>query len=297
MRVAIVCVLAAVGCASSNGTSPDAARDGHTSDTPGGGGACDPTASFGVPLALTELNGGPINSQAALSPDELTAYFTSNRIGPGMKVFTAARSSPTAAFGTPAELTSLDFAGADTWNVTLTGDGLTAYYVTDQGGGDNLYKAQRTSSLTAFTSAGVMPNPIVEGEQPFVVANGSALYYSDYKLGPKGKIVRATLGGTPVATLQTSLDVAPHDVGIPVVTPDELTMFFAVFDMATFSSYDIWMSTRASTNDAWSKPHPVNELDTAVFEAPSWVSPDGCELYFTRAPDAAHWSIYVARRP
>ena len=39
------------------------------------------------------------------------------------------------------------------------------------------------------------------------------------------------------------------------------------------------------------------ELDTALFEVPSWVSADGCELYFTRAATSNDWNIFVARRP
>jgi hypothetical protein len=245
---------------------------------------------------VTSLNTGVIDSQAELSPDGLTVYFTSNRAGTGLNVFTASRPNTSKPFGAAAALASLNYSGADTWDVTLTGDLLTAYIVTDEGGPDHMYKATRASTLVGFDPHVQMAAPMVEGEQPFVIPDGTVLYYSDSKLSAKSEVVRATLGGTP-ATAVVALPVGPHDVGIPVVNPTETLLYFAVFDAVTFSSYDIWMTSRAKASDPWSSPVAVTEVNTSVFEVPSWISADGCELYFTRAPTASNWDIYVARRP
>lgn len=252
---------------------------------------CNLSAPFGAPTPLTALNmSAYYEAQAALSPDEKTVYFTSSRLGVGMNVFTASRANTSSPFGSVAAVPSLNFAGFDTWNVTLTGNGLTAYYVK----GAEMYKATRASSLAAFGSESKMPSPLVDGKHPFVLLDGSALYYTYTSGNPKSAIVRASLGAPPVPVVQSSLAVSGYNVGIPVVDPTETTIYFAVFDTTT---YDIWMATRKAATDPWSAPVAVSELNTTPFQTPSWLSADGCELYLTRAPGPTNWDLYVARRP
>lgn len=257
---------------------------------------CNLAAPFGTATPVSSLNTNVLDGQAALSPDELTVYFMSNRLNAGSNVFTASRPNKSAPFGSVAALASLNFSGADTWNATLTGDGLTAYVVTDQNAADHMYKATRASSLVAFGTPKLMPSPIVNGEQPFVTPDGSILYYSDGTLGPKGQIVRAVLA-TSSPTVQSALVVGTHDIGIPVVDPSETVIFYAVYDQGVFGSYDIYTATRAAATDPWGTPVAVTELNTPDFEVPSWISANKCELYFTRAASGTDWNIYVAKRP
>lgn len=252
---------------------------------------CNLSAPFGAPKPVTSLNTSAYyEAQAALSPDERTVYFLSSRLGQGMNVFTASRANKSLPFGSAAAVPSLNFAGTDTWNVTLTGDGLTAYFLK----GADMYKATRASSLAAFGSAIPMPSPLVDGEHPFVLPNGSTLYYSYLNKSAEGVIMRTPLGGAPAPVMQSSLAVSGHNVGIPVVDPTETTIYFAVYDTTT---YDIWMATRKVPTGPWSAPVAVTELNTTAFQTPSWLSADACELYFTRVPGPTNWDIYVARRP
>jgi hypothetical protein len=246
---------------------------------------------------VTSLNTSAIDGTPLLSPDELTVLFMSNRLGGALNVFTASRASKSAGFGSIAPLASLNFGNADTWNVALTGDGLTAYVVTDMNAANNMYITTRASSLNGFGTPTLMPQPIRSGKQPFVTPDGKALYYTDETGGPKYQIARAALGGSPtVATVPIS--VPSLEVGIPVVNPTETLIYFAAFDHNNFDGYDIWTAKRATANDAWSTPAAVPELNTATFEAPSWISPDGCAIYFTRAlSGGSNWDIYVARKP
>jgi hypothetical protein len=257
---------------------------------------CNLSAPFGAATPLSSLDTTKIEGQAELSPDELTVYFESDRLNAGLNVFTASRSSTASPFGSVAALASLNFNGADTWNVTLTGDGLTAYLVTDQNAADHMYKATRASSLASFGTPTLMPQPIVSGEQPFVRPDGQVLYYTDNS-GTKARIARAVLSGPTVADLSITVP-GNHDVGIPVVNASDTLLYFAVYDQGVQDSYDIWMTSRATPNDAWGTPVAVTELDTNGFDVPSWISADGCELYFTRAPQGGgNWDIYSARRP
>lgn len=275
----------------------DQSADVASSDAPVAA-ACNLSAPFGNIGPVTSLDTSFIDGQAALSPDELTVYFLSNRLNAGSNVFTASRSTKTAPFGSVAPLASLNVTGADTWNATLTGDALTAYVVTDQGGVDHMYVAKRASSLVAFGPFNQMPSPIVTGEQPFVRPDGQVLYYTDQTTAPLS-IARAALGPSPsVSTVAVA--VTGHDVGIPVVNASDTILYFAVFHAGQIDSYDIWMATRPTASAAWSAPSPVTELNTPSFDVPSWISADGCRIYYTHAPpsDASgSWDIYYAERP
>lgn len=80
---------------------------------------CNPTASFGAPVAITEINtGGARDESASLSPDELTVYFSSNRTGTlgGYDIFMATRASKTAMWSNIVPVTGVN-----------TADGLTMY--------------------------------------------------------------------------------------------------------------------------------------------------------------------------
>lgn len=259
---------------------------------------CNLSAPFNAPTPVTSLNTNTtIDGAAALSPDQLTVYFISDRLGQGSNLFTASRNDVTAPFGAIAPLASLNYGGADTWNATLTADLRTAYIVTDQGAADNMYVVTRPSSLVAFGTPTKMPAPVVDGRQPFVLPNGSALYYSD-ATGGKRQIARTPLGG-PLAPQTIALTLpTPHDYGIPVVNATETIMYFGVWDNGVFTSYDVWVTTRAKATDPWGAPVPVTEINTTAFDAPSWVSGDGCTLYFTRAPaSGVNWDIWTARKP
>lgn len=274
-----------------------------TADAPGDAPSapCNLAAPFGAPAPLASLNTTRLEGQAALSPDERTVYFESDRLNKGSNVFTASRASRAAAFGAPAPLDSLNFMGADTWNAALTADALTAYVTTDQCAcpEGRMYKMTRASTLASFGNQTVMPGAIAKGAQPYVLPDGTVLYYSDLTTGPKGFIARAVLGANPTPVKVDLVGPGAHDVGIPVVTPDERTLYFAVFDASGPFDYDVWVATRASANDPWGTAQPVGELNTKQFEAPSWVSPDGCRLYFTRVMDEAgsNWDLFVTSKP
>jgi hypothetical protein len=80
-------------------------------------------------------------------------------------------------------------------------------------------------------------------------------------------------------------------VGIPVVAANELTIYVA-------GRGDIWKATRAAKTDNFGEPAKVTELDSdTTREEPSWVSGDGCDLYFSSNRAGATGSdLYVAHR-
>ncbi|HEY3498620.1 MAG TPA: hypothetical protein VGK73_28210, partial [Polyangiaceae bacterium] len=63
---------------------------------------------------------------------------------------------------------------------------------------------------------------------------------------------------------------------------------------------DIWRATRAHPSGLFGEPALVSELNVSgLDDVPSFISEDGCRLYFDRTPNA--WSslngnVYVAER-
>jgi hypothetical protein len=60
------------------------------------------------------------------------------------------------------------------------------------------------------------------------------------------------------------------------------------------------MTRRATTTVPWGTPVQVTELDTPGADNPTWISPDGCRLYFesNEGPGGAQpwYDLFVAAR-
>jgi hypothetical protein len=76
----------------------------------------------------------------------------------------------------------------------------------------------------------------------------------------------------------------------PLVTSDELTLYFA--EGPNYS--EIYMSTRASKTEPFAEREPVPELVAGY--APSWLSADGCRLYFDQNVSSDDLDIVMAER-
>ncbi|MGC4093580.1 MAG: hypothetical protein QM756_37915 [Polyangiaceae bacterium] len=137
----------------------------------------------------------------------------------------------------------------------------------------------------------------VEKGGPYMLPDGSAMYFHGVALD-NSDLYRAERGpnGFTAASL---VDGANSAVGeaFPVVTADELTIYFLSDRPAGVGAYDIWVASRSSTSDPFSNATPLDALNTPETEMPSWVSPDGCRLYFDRG--GSFWQdnqILVAER-
>jgi hypothetical protein len=133
------------------------------------------------------------------------------------------------------------------------------------------------------------------GAQPFVLPDGSALYFSS-----PGDLYRAARGasGQFQAPVMVSTVNTPSLEYTPALTPDELTLYFASNrpDSPARGDLDIWVSKRASRDVPFEAPVNVQELNTAAGEDPEWISPDNCRLYFSRSGPTGV-KIYMAERP
>jgi hypothetical protein len=100
-----------------------------------------PMATFGAPQLVTPLDTTESEGNPMLASDKLTVYFDSNRTGDG-ELFVATRTSPTGAFGMPAQITELSTASAesDPW---ISPDARTMLFTSNRDGTQRLWQTTR----------------------------------------------------------------------------------------------------------------------------------------------------------
>jgi hypothetical protein len=296
---------AAVTDAPSDATPPyDATPDAPTP-------RCDPNKPFGAPSPVTAIDTAGWEESAHLSPDELTIYFSGeNRddAGTGWAIWVATRATTTSAFSAATLLPGISPAAYTLRGPSVSGDGLDLYATRTYGGGVyGIVASHRASTAVDFGAPVTVSNvnPTSDVEDPYVLPNGNVLYlaYTPGDGGVGGQIFRAekSVGsfGPPVSVVGVNQGVAGKADFRAAVTPDELTIFFTSDRPGSIGTYDIYEAHRTSTSAAFNTPVDVAVLNVAgAFSWPSWVSDDGCVLYFTsdRTGGAGQYDVWVAAR-
>lgn len=267
---------------------------------------CDPAKPFGAPVAFGQINTPAQEAFAWLTGDELTLLFSSTRAGGlgGWDIYIATRTTATEMFGAPALLAGVNTAGNERRPV-MTADGLALYADTqvNPNSAVQISRATRASTAAAFGAL----SPIggintADSSAPFVVPDGSALYFSSNRVATSGYNLYLATGaagsfGTPALVSGTNLATASAE-DVPVLTPDQLTLYF-VSDRAGGSGEDIWRATRANLAAGFGAPALVTELNTTANDVPTWVSSDGCLILFYREDGiaASNLNVYRAAKP
>lgn len=286
--------------------------DASTPDGGGGdgapGGRCVLTAEFGAPSLVDLGTGAGEDLSARFTPDENTVILSSTR--PGRAKWTIVQASRSGAgFGGPLQVfLTGDTASYDELNPTITADRrlviFSAAGFNDAGDpfrGRVLYYA--TSSTTPGTFGS--PKPLLGGlyseddADPYLLPDGRALYFTATN-GGRREILRMSAqspdaGGTLYGTAEGILSDATTQYAAPVVSQDELTMFVAQGN-GDPNQWDVTILTRSSTLDRFANPRKLDAVNSTFFDIPTWISPDGCALYFTSRRSGA-MRTYVARRP
>jgi hypothetical protein len=272
-----------------------------------GDGACE-QRPFGAPVAIAELRTPFNESGLRLSPDGLTGWFASDRPGGlGANDFYAtSRADLASPFGQVQHLANVSSVAED-WDPTVSGDGLRLLFGSTRAPGDGsdqqLYVASRTAPSSDFGAPAALPLSTLgtQDHQPFLREDGAVVYWSSARSG-LWDIYRASASGgvfgapTPVDELNS----AASQEWCPIVTPDDLTVYFATDRAApgTRGDFDLWVATRASTSEPFSNLEPVSEVNSSGPDLPCFVSADRCTLYVTsnRPGGAGGFDLYVAKR-
>jgi Tol biopolymer transport system component len=314
VRAVVVAMAAGCGNASATSDAPlhDVAADVAANDAAGDASAlgCDLAKPFGQPTALSELNTTNADAYVRLSPDEQTAYVASIRPGGAgdYDIYVAARPDVAMPFGALSPIGAINTANGDDVP-TVTADGLMMVFSGNASptGPYDLYMTTRTSTAGSFGPpspvAGVN-DPTAFDHTPYLLPDGMTLYFASTRgtAGVSYDLYRTTRP-TPTSafappTKLTELSTGDGDSD-PVVSPDGLTLYFTSYRTETAGSSDIWVASRASTGDPFGTATNVAELNTAAAEWPTWISNDGCRMYFgsDRGGGMGGHDLWVATRP
>ena len=260
-------------------------------------GLCLPSQPFGAPARVPGLV--DITDTARFSPNELVAYLGQNQSGRSVDVGVSSRAGTSDSFGSPTLLTVLNTEYEDN-NPSVTADGLTLYMDSNRSGSYGLFTSTRPFLEAEFAAPATLTSLNVFGEgYPFVTPDGSALYFHSSRLESSDlyRAAKTADGFGPAMRLDVVSTSAIEYA--PVVSPDELTIYYYSTAVGSPGGEAIWMATRGSVDESFSSPGPLSGLDGATYTRPepTWVSPDGCRLYFKGTDHVSgQIAIYVVER-
>ena len=289
------------------------------------------TAAFGQQFSAwsAPINLGPmVNTTAlegcpAISRDDLTLYFASNRAGDegGLDLYVTHRDSLIDPWQPPLNLGSTINTSSNDFCPALSTDGRLLFFASNRPGGCggiDIYVSRRRDKSQDFGDRGWRPPQnlgcAVNSDQDdfgpnYFEVNGVGMLYfnSNRDRGAGGQDIYAAKRATdapfgmplfdPPAPV-FELNTASNDQQ-PSVARDGLEVIFTSDRPGGQGGFDLWVATRASTSDPWSAPQnpgaPVNSSAADQRPAISW---DGTELYFgsTRPGGLGDQDLYVSTR-
>jgi Tol biopolymer transport system component len=265
-----------------------------------------------------ELDSPANENSLALSSDELTVILASDG-GPSPQgsydLYVATRASIDSPFGALSPITALN-SSIGNLGPSITGDGLTLFYTdvdftnpSTLGNGD-IQTATRSNAAQSFTAGGpvaIINNVTAYDASAFILPDGLTLYFASTRGGGATfdqsydlyRATRSSVGGAFTEPLPVGeLNTVGFGEATPVLTPDELTIYFGSNEGPTgLVESSIWMATRAAKTHAFGPRVFLAELNTSVSEWPAAVSADGCRLYFVSNRPGGTTDVWAAARP
>lgn len=248
-----------------------------------------------------------------LTADGLTLYFASDRPGGYGKwdLWVATRGSTNENWGEPVNLgPNVNTVGPEAMPC-LSADGLTLYFGdgnpfgwTPRNGMPGNYQLWAVTRTTPDRPWGIptdLGSPVATTyaeSYPHVSRDGLSLYFSSTRPGLGGLFVAHRAAPTEPWLPPTNLGPILNQgswAGCPCLSYDGLRLLYYTERTGGRGGYDLWMSTRPTTTDAW--PAPVNlgpQVNSGSYDITPCVSADfpsvGTSLLFSRN-DINGWNI------
>ena len=105
------------------------------------------------------------------------------------------------------------------------------------------------------------------------------------------------LSGTPMPL--DDIDVAGVAEQNIVAVPSESRVYFAsnnTKDLRSKGGFDIWVAKKDPSGH-YGSAAVLESVSSDADELPSWVSPNSCQLVFTRSSPDGRRKIWIARKP
>jgi len=203
------------------------------------------------------INTSYMDGNTIISPDGLTLYFTSNRPGGygNWDIYVTTRASIADPWSTPANLGPPFSSSASDHGISITADGLTAFFGTDRPGGfgnGDIYMSTRITPDDPWgepvTLGALVNSPSVEAG-PMVSPDGLSLYFHSNRPGGYGGFdawvtTRPTINdewGEPV-NLGPVINTSTFD-GAATISADGATLYFMSGRPGGSGQHDLWKAS------------------------------------------------------
>jgi hypothetical protein len=251
------------------------------------------------------MNSPYFDAFAALSPDELTVYFVSNRSGSGNpgpddeKLYVATRSVVGAEFSPAATLSAVDSPTDLEQHPFPSADGLELYWSDGA-----ILSATRATTTGAFANPAklslMVPSPLPAGASgfegtPALSRDGLDLYLTTAWLNAGSQLFTAhrSAEGQPFGAFSPLTTVnntnASYD-SYPRLSPDSRVLYF-VSNRVNANTQSVYVATRTSTAIPFGSPQKMMDLPNGASDI--WVSDDGCRMYSSASPNGRDVGVSV----
>jgi Tol biopolymer transport system component len=244
-----------------------------------------------IPGTSSELNTASNEGYPILSPDGLSLYVVSDRVGLGMlDIWVARRGSADDPWGAPENLgLPVNSSGNDHSPTPVPGQGL--FFVSSRPGScgatpnDDIYFTRfKNGAWEEPQNVGCQINSTVGEASPSYFEDESGhciLYFSSNRTGGLGmQDIYFSVDFGP-AQLVPGLNTALNDVR-PNIRKDGLEIVFDSTRSGSLGMDDIWTATRETTADDWSTPtHLDPPINSAARETRATLSRDGLTMFFS----------------
>jgi len=211
----------------------------------------------------------------------------------------------------PVNLTTINSAYNDN-NSSITADGLWLFFMSNRPGGYGAWDIWVSTRVTTDDPWGTPVNlgpPVNSEDREFtscISNDGMELYIGSDRPGGSG-------GSDLWVTRRETLDDAweePVNLGSTVNSPsgefypnisaDKRTLFFVSMRPDGYGGRDIWVTTRATTDDSWREPMNLGpSINSSALEQMAIISPDSSVLYFNSSRYGVYgsfdiWQVSIA---
>jgi Tol biopolymer transport system component len=151
---------------------------------------------FSSLVRFVNVNSAQRDHAPWLSLDALTLYYSSRRASSDDDIWSATRSDPGVDFPAPVVVTELNSSGDDT-GITLSDDGLVAYFATDRSGGlggMDLSRAARSTVSAPFSTPELVAglNTSADDGAPQLTADRQELFFVSTRNGGDSQLFRVS---------------------------------------------------------------------------------------------------------
>ena len=255
------------------------------------------------------VNSESYDDSANISADGLELYFLSERPGGQGEadIWVTKRTTINEAWGTPVNLGSTINTSSYDSGPCISSDGLSLYFTSFLTGGqgeDDLWVTMRTTVSDPWgppVNLGSIVNCPTWDYDPSISADNLELYFTSNHPGGRGDTdiwvaTQATIDDPwgELVNLGPVVNSTTYTQS-PSISADGLALFFESNRSGGVGNSDIWMTTRATTDDPWEEPVNLGlPVNSTGYEKMSDISADGRTLYFgsNRSGGVSKWDLW-----